>query len=256
MIKKFCVICVALLTSALFSACAANSNPATPDEAAAVAETTEQKVVKFETPYADLAVSEKFDEAVKAVVRQENPYIVDYITKADNTKLFAIHFNDKTNNYLGSIKSGDETVLLYAEFFEIKKDSENYQKYTGYQMEVNTIVNNLEKDYSLDTDEKPSDTSSDVYDIKTNVVTLKYPKKWENKVTVKQENDCVKFSADNTPLFDLYFKECNGVQLGTYDGTPIYIVEHKVEKAEHKNMIQDVNVIINHLSEDAKFTIN
>ena len=250
------MICIVLLASLLFSACGGNSGQTTPDEAVSVEETTEQKVAKFETPYAELAVSEKFDQDVKEVVRQEDPYIVDFVTKDDNTKLFAIHFNDKTDNYLGAIKSGDKNVLLYAEFFDIKKDNPNYQKYTGYQMEINTIVNHLEKDNAMDINVDPSEPSADVYEIKTDTVTLKYPKKWEKKVTVKQEDKCVKFSADNTPLFDLYFKECNGVLLGTYDGTPVYIVEHKVEKADHKNMIQDVNVIINYLSEDEKFTKN
>lgn len=252
MIKKVIVICAMLLAAVLFASCSGNGNNATPDEATENEPTTAQKIVEIETPYGNLCVPEDFDKALKPVVSKENPYILDFVSKDDNTKILSIHFNDKTQNILGTLKADGKNVVLYAEFPSIDKNNSRYQEYSRYQMDVNTIINHLEQDYDFVTNDS-IDTDDETYDIKTTLVTLKYPKKWENKVIVKQEGDCVKFSADNTPLFDLYYKEINGVQLGTYNNTPIYIVEHNVKKSEHKQMVQDVNVIIDNLSKDENF---
>ena len=44
--------------------------------------------------------------------------------------------------------------------------------------------------------------------------------------------------------------------LGTYKDTPIYIVDYPVETDEQAAMQEDVNVILQYLMEDPKFTIN
>lgn len=255
MTKKIFVICAMLLAAVLFSSCSCDSNKATPDEATADEATTAQKVVKVDTPYGDLSVSEDFDKALKPVVRSEDPYIVDFVSKADDTKVLALHFNDKTPDVLGTFKVDGKDVVLYAEFPDIDKNNSHYQEYNRYQMEVSNIADHLEQDYDFVPGKDPGsgDSNSETYDIKTSLVTLKYPKKWKDKVTVTEKDNVVSFTAGKTPLFDLYFKEADGVQLGTYGKTPVYIKEYKVKENDHKNMIQDVNVIIDHLIEDKNF---
>ena len=98
--------------------------------------------------------------------------------------------------------------------------------------------------------------NDEVSDIPTDLVTLSYPERWKDKVEIKVEGKKVSFVNGDTPLFDLCFEECDGYLLGTYDGTPIYIIEYPVETEEQIAMQQDVNVIIDHLCQDAKFVIN
>lgn len=261
MTKKVIAICAMLLVAIMLASCSGNGNNATPDEATADEPTTAQKVVKIETPYGNLSVSEEFDKAMDHVVREEDPYILDFVSKDDKTTVLSIHFNDKTKDVLGTLKTDGKDVVLYAEFPAIDKKSSHYTEYTNYQMEVNTIVNHLEQDYGFTagydpgTVESETNESNETFDIKTTLVTLKYPKKWEDKVTVTEKDNVVSFAAGKTPLFDLYYKECDGVLLGTYNKTPIYIKEHKVKEAEHTAMINDVNVIIRHLNDDKNFTM-
>ncbi len=91
---------------------------------------------------------------------------------------------------------------------------------------------------------------------KTDLVTLHYPEKWKSKATVNTEKNVVHFYNGKTPLFDLRFEECDGYLLGTYSGTPIYMVEYPVTKEEDIAMQQDVNTIIQNLSKDKNFVIN
>lgn len=129
MFKKIGIVCAALIALLLFSACGANSDQATPDQAQSASQAAEKKVTKVETPYTDLMVSEEFADAVVAEVRQEEPYILDFVSKSDNAKIFAIHFDDETENLLGTLTKDGKQVVLYAEFFELDKDSEHYQDY-------------------------------------------------------------------------------------------------------------------------------
>ena len=85
---------------------------------------------------------------------------------------------------------------------------------------------------------------------------MKYPAKWQDKVEISVSDEGVKFSASGVPLFDLVFAEGDGFLLGTYNGTPIYIVDYPVETEEMLAMQEDVNVILQYLIEDSNFKIN
>lgn len=256
--KIVCVICIVLIAAALFAAC--GNSDSSPDEATPDETTPDEmaliKCVPIETPYATLQVAEDFDKEVKSSVSQENPYILDFVTVEDGTRVFSLHFNDKTDNLLGTLKLDNENVVIYADFPVFDAKSENYQRNVGYQMQVSVIMYKLREDYDFLPNEVVGQVDDEVFKIETSVTDLYYPKKWEDKVTVTQGDNKVSFSAGKTPLFDLYFKTVSGVQLGTYGDMPIYIVEHEVEDPEHVAMVQDVNVIIQHLSEDENFTTN
>lgn len=101
----------------------------------------------------------------------------------------------------------------------------------------------------------PADENA-TFQIKTSVVTLVYPQKWENKLNIEVTKDTVKFVNKETPIFDIVFKECDGYLLGTYKKTPVYIVEHPVYNDEQALMVEDVNVILQNLMKDENFEIN
>ncbi len=100
------------------------------------------------------------------------------------------------------------------------------------------------------------------FDIETKYGTLKYPEMWKDKVKVAIEDGdvySVKFTSDDTPLFDLLFGEGEGDIIGslTTNGettvvrVKAYNIEPKSKNFEEKiAMLNDVNVVIEHLVED------
>ena len=250
--KRLCAICLLLMMMVSFVACDSGKSGTDPTSQ----EATEESVnyVSIETPYAVLEVTEDFDKAVKSSVKQENPYVLDFITVEDKTTVFSLHFNDETKNLLGTLQLDDQNVVIYADVPELDKKSKNYKTNVGYQLQIGEIIDRLTKKYSFVPNEIITDVDEDVFAIETKLTTLYYPKKWEKKVTVTQKGNVVSFSAGKTKLFDLYFEEADGVLLGTYKDTPIYIVEHEAKNDEQAAMIQDVNVIISHLNEDENFS--
>ena len=111
-------------------------------------------------------------------------------------------------------------------------------------------------DYTFVVGDALEKEDSSTLDISTSIVTMKYPSKWREKVQIEVEDNGVKFSNNGTMLFDLMFIECDGYLLGTYSGTPIYIVDYSVNNDEQAIMQEDVNVILQYLMEDKNFIIN
>lgn len=107
-----------------------------------------------------------------------------------------------------------------------------------------------------ETKTKAKTESTDTYDIKTKVTTLKYAAEWKDKVKTTVTDTKVSFKVDNTPIFDIVFEKCDGYLLGTYKGTPIYIVEYPVEGYEQARMVEDINVILENLLKDKNFVVN
>ena len=118
------------------------------------------------------------------------------------------------------------------------------------------ILGYLAEDYNLVPEEAIDDEDPMDFEIQTSLVTLYYPSRWKEKVEIEVLDNGVKFSAAGTPLFDLMFEECDGYLLGTYQETPIYMVEYPVETEEQAAMQAGVNTILQHLTEDPSFTIN
>ena len=140
----------------------------------------------------------------------------------------------------------------------------NFETYCNYQGEINSILQEwVRSDYFV-ADEIVAPEDSSVFDIKTDVVTLKYPTKWKDKVEIDISPESVKFSSDGMPIFDLYFEKCDGFLLGTYNGTPIYVVDYLIQENkcgdyEYRDlcaMQENINVIIHYLMEDSCFVIS
>ena len=170
----------------------------------------------------------------------------------DNEKLFTLFFNcpDK-GNVLGTV-CGDENIVITVSDYDVSSDNA-----VSMQEDINVILQHLTEDYDFVVGEAIVKESSDVFAIKTSVTTLYYPAKWQDVVTIEVSDTKVCFTYDNERLFDLVFVETeNGSLLGTYESTPIYVVDYEVSSNEASAMQEDVNVILHYLMEDSNFTIN
>lgn len=91
-------------------------------------------------------------------------------------------------------------------------------------------------------------------------LTLKYPKEWQDRVTVaEQEDGSLAFTADGTPLFTLYADGTHSV-LGTVIGEKNTVISVEFAEIDPNDtaksaMQEDVNVIILHLTRDYNFEV-
>lgn len=225
---------------------------------------TKEDVISISTPYCDLWVPDYFDGKVVHKVKSEDPYTVVFKTKKGNVRLFELSFNKATSEVLGTLELKDENVVIYVDFAKLDKDGKNYNKYVSYQEAVNTITTHLSEDYDFTIGEIVEKGPGATFEIETSLTTLKYPKKWEDKVQINVEDERVRFAYKDEKLFDLCFYECDGFLLGTYRETPIYVISYDIDEEKYKEaeymeisgMQQDVNVIIEHLDKDRRFKIS
>lgn len=262
--KKLLALILVILCVASFAACGSDDKDSEKNSGSSASNTSEgipkaDKTIK--TPYADLRVTTDFYEHTDYKETSKDPYILTFSTK-EGKELFALHFNHKTDNVAGTLKQKDKNIIIYMTLGKLDSKDANYDRDCKYQEEVNVIIESLEEDYDFIpytavSKDDPADTETvETFNIKTSVTTLKYPKRWKDKVDIDTGDDTVKFSCDGTPLFDLVFKKGDGYLLGTYKDTPIYVVYHDVKKDEHIEMVDDVNVILQNLMKDKNFKVN
>lgn len=214
----------------------------------------------IETPWVTLRAPEEYESAVQSSVVSAEPYLLAFAAK-DGTPLYTLHFNDETDELLGSLSLEDGDLALYAEFAKLDPNRADYNDCVRCQLGINTIIENLVRDYDFRVDELPIDRNA--FAIETRVVTLQYPAKWQDRVTVDVSEERVCFSCGGTRLFDLLFTGQEGYLLGSYDGTPISVVTYDVDKtgrseeelSELYAMQEQVNFIIQHLMADGKFVM-
>lgn len=227
---------------------AAAETPApTPEEAPAP---TEEPIETYVIDFAGLQL--KYPEQWKDKVT---------VTVSDNKAAFACGdialfdlLADSDEGYVLGTVCEDEYTVLSIVSYDIA-DTENTDVF-AMQEDLNVILQNLMNDYEFVVGEAVEKEDTSTFDIETSVVTMKYPAKWQGVVTVDVSEEKVSFSNNWTPLFDLVFSECDGFLLGTYNNTPIYIVDYPVNSDEQAAMQEDVNVILQYLMEDPNFIIN
>lgn len=252
--KKLYIIVAFVLAAALLAACGSQSGSGTPDSAA----TTDSAGIKYNiisTPYAELRVNEELGQKVSHKESGTDPYVVTFSSKKDDTELFSLVFKGKGDTLFGTLVGEDENIVIYTNTSKLDEKSDNYKENLTLQAELRDILDCLTADYEIILGEEVSHEVTSNFEIETSVVTLKYPNKWKDRVNVEVTDDSVKFSDGETPVFDLVFKECDGYLLGTYKDTPIYMVEHPVEKDDQAAMQQDVNVILKYLMQDPNFVM-
>lgn len=287
--KKVIAITLALLCAFLLSACGANpagdqttaavptletlagdgsvTDPAiltepdgmeTSEEAGAPTESKPEgeDFVTISTPYADLRLPASFDKAVSHEETGNEPYVITFKSRTDETELFSIIFNGTGEYLVGTLMGEEKNTVVHANTNDLDQNDQNYESNLFYQEQLYLILGYLAEDYNLVPEEAIDDEDPTDFEIQTSLVTLYYPSRWKEKVEIEVLDNGVKFSAAGTPLFDLMFEECDGYLLGTYQETPIYMVEYPVETEEQAAMQAGVNTILQHLTEDPSFTIN
>ena len=255
--KKYTAFAFLLLCVIMITACSTvkDKAPATLDSVEDSNINSDKYMVS--TPYADICLPTSFQGNVKTNVLSEEPYVLQFCSIEDDEELFELSFGGKTENLVGTLKLSDKNVVIYANFAMLDETNKNYSKYCEYREGINTIIENLVADYDFVVNQEIEYEDVSTFDIKTSVTTLKYPNKWKDKVDIDISDNGVKFSNDGTSLFDLIFSEnSDGYLLGTYNETPIYIVNYEAETDEQAQMLEDVNVILQNLIKDSNFKIN
>ena len=262
--RSIALLLSVIMCAFLFCACGGNGDGATADEAAetTVQPTTKKVLTEIETPFAKLKVPSYFNENVKTDVVKKDPYTLKFSAK-DDTELFTLVFGGKGENLLGTLITDNGNYAIYANIAKLDPKSEKYAEYSEYQECIGDITENLKKDYEFVSNMVVQKEDNETYDIETDVCTLKYPKKWKDKVTAEVGKDAVKFSCDGTKLFDICFTEQkNGIYIGKYKDTPVYVVSYKIDdKGKSKEQIEelrimqdDLNVITDNLQADKNFS--
>ncbi len=261
------ILMAAILTASMLCACGekSDSSKATADSAKTEGDTTvEEKetteVFEIKTDYCTLKYPKKWKEQVSADIENKDVYTVKF--SCSGTPLFDVSFNGGNGNVVGTIKGDTYTVVLLNMYSQDKK-AENYNTLTEMCSGAEVLMNYLAQDYDFARGEALSKDPDSVFQIKTKLTTLYYPKKFEKKVTVDVNDDAVKFTCDKVKLFDLVFGGEGENLIGTYKDTKIYVVLHDIEKGslsdyeygELLEMKEAINVIIDHLKEDKNFKI-
>ena len=260
--KKIILMLLCLVMVLSFCACRAGEDPvqdpSSSGEESSLPESSveEEKTTTLNTPYIDLQIPASYEGKVDAEVTDET---VVFKTK-DGTELYTLYFGEATENLIGTILLEDKNIVIYVSFAELDVEDTNAK----YRDGINTIIKNLMKNENFVINEAVEYEDPTMFDIKTDLVTLKYPNKWKDKVKIEVTDDTVKFTCGKEKLFDLVFKECDGYLLGTYDNTPIYIISYEFDETKYSedekmdlySMSGSVNAILQELMKDSKFVIN
>lgn len=259
--KIFAILCLLII---VFTLCSCDGTG--DDSGKATDNSAKIMLTSIKTPYCDVKINAKLDGKVTYTESNEDPYTLTFKSVSDETELLSVIFGSDDGTLLGTLVRDDENVVIRVALAEINDtNQELYEEYSDYQDDiVDTVVKNLSADYDFAMNAVVEKEDTATFDIKTSVVTLKYPKKWEDKVTIDVSDKTVKFSCNKEALFDIVFEKCDGYLLGTYDKTPIYTVDYTVDSKKYSDeeykelcsMQENINVILENLMQDSKFKIN
>lgn len=250
------LLCFVFITATL-SACSGEKNKAT--EAAATPDTSAgDELLSIKTDYCTLKYPNKWGDKFSTKIENTGVYTVEFLY--GDTPVFALTFNGGEGSPLGTIIVEESHIVIRVDAYPHDQKDENYDIYRVMQEDINTMVDHLKKDYQFVTD-IIEDASDEVFEIKTPVVSLFYPKKWEDKITVDTDENTVRFSYEQISLFDISFGGDNGEVIGSYKDIPVLLDEHIIDKdavtdEQFKTMSamkEDINVIIEYLRKDSEF---
>ena len=218
-------------------------------------------VYTIQTAYCDLKFPERWQPFVQALPLKEEPYTVRF-SYIDGTRLFDIVFGPCSGTLLGVIDGKQGPTEIYYVGYQLDKDNVGYYNQLGIQDSANVILQHLKQDYGFVLEEEDQAASFEVFAVETTFATLYYPSRWQDTVTVNVNDKTVSFCFGQTALFDICFENReDGAFLGSYAGTPVYVVSYDISPddytvQQYRNicaMQDDINVILEHLSQDEKF---
>lgn len=244
--KLFCIAVSLIMVFFVLAACSDNGSS--------------KDLTTIETSVCDLKFPSKWEKTVDVDVLDQKTETVRF--SMDGVSIFDISFGNG-DTLLGTLKKGEETTDVYVLLYELDKKDKNYETYAKVQDDVNVITENLAKDYEFKAGAPLLEDNGETFEIKTSLCPMRYPKRWEDRVTIKAEEKQVSFSCDDTPLFTLYFGGDKGELLGKYDGTELRLYTDKLDSekltakqiTEYGAMQEDVNVILQGLYDDKKFEV-
>ena len=239
------MIAMLLITSVVLTACGSKNT----DSVATSDEETSATVSSVETYTISagglkLKYPQKWKDFVKVEADDE-----EAVFSKDGNPVMVLTFNSDDGDVLGTVKE-DEYIVVRFKLFDAKdKDMEMMQE------DLSVVIENLKRDYDFVSGAALEKNDDSAFEIKTDVVSLYYPTKWKDKVSIDVEPDRVSFKRGKSELFDFVFAESDkGDYLGSYKGTPVYVVTYKVTDSEAASMQEDLNVVLQHLREDSGFS--
>lgn len=222
-------------------------------------QTEAEAVFSIETDYGTLKYPSKWEKDVEVTASGDN---VDFSLKSDGSRIFSLRFNNGNGYLLGALPVDNKKIPVYVDNAELDKKAENFETLAEMQEGVNVILQNLIKDYNFDVNgTSDAEENPEVYEIKTSVASLYYPKRWEDKVTVEESEGSIVFLSDKVKLFELKSGGEDGFLIGKYKGKPLRLVTYSFSKYEDDKarfeelcaMQEDSNTIIRYLEKDSDF---
>ena len=250
------IMLICILSACIFAGCKNQEKNASPDEAETIVETSteeEDKTFDTSTKFATLKYSERWKDIAQIDIDDGEPYTVSF--SVNGAKAFDLIFNGEEGDILGTLFTDDGQYLVRVLAPMPDESSSDYENIRNMQEDINTIINNFAEDYDFVPGVDVREEEVEVYAISTDLTDLYYPVKWQDKVTTEVLYDRVNFSCAGTPLFDIVFGGDEGIYIGNYDGTDIFVIDYLLEDDEMKNMQEDVNVILSYLQKDDKFVL-
>lgn len=228
------------------------------------ADPNDAELTIYKTKYCNLKYPAKWLNQVKVETKVDikDVYTVQFILN-DNTPIFDLLFSGNTGPVLGTLIESEENIVIRIKNYTIDKNDSRYDDFCSMSEDVNVIIANLEKDYSFAIGQEIAKEDIATFAIKTNIVTLYYPIKWKEQVSIDISDQSIRFSCKEHKLFDILYGSSEGDLVGFYNGTIINIVSYDIDEAKVSDEIyrqlcamqEDVNVILQHLMEDPAFKI-
>lgn len=265
--KLLCILVCAILCCGIF-ACCGNEDSSTQDSSsAATADSVQETVADVETFTVkagewEIEYPKEYEKSVKTEVKEENDGTTVSFSSGDK-KLFTLEFNCGSGDVLGTIKKDGKNTIVRVSYEKLDEKDKNYKTYMAMQNAVDVIISNLNKKYDFAEGQELYVGSDEVYEIPTKVVTLCYPKQWQDKVKIEESDDTVTFSNGETKLFAVVFKEVpEATMLGTYKGTPVGVISYGIEKGKLSDhdyttmlaMQESIDTVINGIEKQDDFS--
>ncbi|MBO4468583.1 MAG: hypothetical protein J5766_04720, partial [Clostridia bacterium] len=145
-------------------------------------------------------------------------------------------------------------TVVYLNIPKIDPETEKYTEYCELQEAPYEIVDRLKEDYEfISGDDLSEDDNGETFDIKTPIVTLKYPEKWKDKADIAITDDSVTIMRNGQEVIKLSFSGDEGYLLGEYNGTPVRITTYSGDDRELAAMRDDGDIMLDHLMRDPAF---
>ncbi len=213
---------------------------------------------EIEAPGCTLRYPVQWKDRVEVRTDAQDDRVLHFL--AGDVQLFDLLFNAVEGDVLGTIQDAKQNIVIRVRPFDLDENAANYSEFCAMQEDVNVILHFLEEDYEFLTGQAVGPEEESVFEIPTNVAALYYPQRWKDAVQIQNTDSKVSFYAGDIELFAIVFDAPDdGYLLGTYDGHSVSLITSDLDPNEKEYdrlcaMQEDINIVLQHLMEDPKFT--